>query len=123
MERRVYFILGDLLACIVAGAAGGWLAQLTVPGDWFVPIGMGTGMALGMLAGMIGGFLLTPFFGSIEVMLPAVLSGMVAGMGIGMRQTMAGIGPGDATLGGVMAGLLCLVFTYLVQAKLHGKTQ
>ena len=39
MERRVYFILGDLLSCVAAGAAGGWLTELAHPGACFVLIG------------------------------------------------------------------------------------
>ena len=68
MERRVYFILGDLLTCLVAGAAGGWLTQLAVPEGWFILIRMAIGMVLGMVAGMLAGFLFTPFFRSMELM-------------------------------------------------------
>ena len=63
MERRVYFILGDLLSCVAAGAAGGWLTELAHPGACFVLIGMAIGMVLGMVAGL----LLSPFFGSRPV--------------------------------------------------------
>ncbi len=123
MERRVYFILGDLLACIVAGAAAGWLTQLAVPGDWFVPVGMGIGMALGMLVGMFVGILFTPLFGSLETLLPASLAGMLGGTGVGMVHTISGIGPGDAAASGASSGLLCLVFTYLMQTRLNGEVE
>ncbi len=128
---RAYFIIGDLLACTLTGAAAAWLVQAVVPADWFVALGMLAGMALGMLAGAIGGFLFTPLFGAMEVMLPAALSAMVAGMGAGMAQTMAqttargsdGIGWSDATLGGALAGLACLTFTYFLQARLRGEVK
>ncbi len=83
---RAYFIVGDLLACALTGAAAAALVQAAVPADWFVAFGMLAGMALGMLAGAFGGFLFTPLFGAMEVMLPASLSAMVAGMGAGMAQ-------------------------------------
>ena len=63
MERRVYFILGDLLSCVAAGAAGGRLSLLVVPGDWFVLLGMVAGMVLGMIAGMLVGGLFSPLLG------------------------------------------------------------
>ncbi len=123
MERRVYFILGDLLTCVVAGAAAGWLTQLAVPGDWFVLIGIAIGVVLGMFAGMLGGLLFSPLFGSIELMLPASLSGMLGGLVVGMVQSVAGIGPGDAAWSGASVGILCLAFTYRMQARLPGEAQ
>jgi hypothetical protein len=121
MERRVYFIFGDLLACVVAGALSGWLTQLAVPGDWYVLAGMFVGMAMGMAVGMLTGILLSPFFGAFEVMLPASLSGMLAGMIVGMVYTMGDNSPADATISGAQLGLVCLVFTYVMQAKLQGE--
>jgi len=88
MERRIYFIVGDVLVCLVAGAGAGWLVQYVVPGHWYPLIGMVIGMALGMFVGMLAGFLFGPFFGAFEVMLPASLSGMLAGMIVGMAYTM-----------------------------------
>jgi len=125
MVWRVYFIIGDLLACTLTGAVAAWLAQAVVPADWFMALGMLIGMMLGMLAGVIGGFLFTPLFGAMEVMLPTSLSGMVAGMGAGMAQTMSidGIIWSEALLGGALAGLVCLAYTYLLQAKLHGEVK
>lgn len=128
---RAYFMVGDLLACALTGAAAAVLVQAAVPADWFVAFGMLAGMALGMLAGAFGGFLFTPLFGAMEVMLPASLSAMVAGMGAGMAQTMAqdasrvmdGIGWSEAALGGAVAGLACLAFTYLLQARLRGEAK
>lgn len=122
---RVYFVTGDLLACTLTGAAAAWLAHATISADWFVALGMLVGMALGMLAGVIGGILFTPLFGAMEVMLPASLSAMVAGMGAGMAQTMhaEGITWSQALLGGALAGLLCLAYTYLLQAKLRGEVR
>jgi hypothetical protein len=128
----LYFVVGDLLTCTVAGAAAGWLVQAVVSTDWFLAVGMAAGMGLGMLAGVVGGALFTPLFGALEVMLPAALSGMVAGMGAGMAQTLTqgpganvygGLGGSEAALGGALAGLACLVFTYLLQALVGGEVR
>jgi len=123
MERRLYFILGDLVAATACGAAGGWLAGLAVAGDWFVLFGVGVGMALGMLAGMIGGVLFAPFFGALEVMLPASLAGMMGGMAAGMLKAIAGIGVDQTLVVGAVAGLLAFAFTYLMQSRLRGAAE
>ncbi|MBL6932217.1 MAG: hypothetical protein ISR45_04655 [Rhodospirillales bacterium] len=121
METRVYFILGDLAACVLAGAAGGWLAHAGVPGDMSSFFAMFIGMFLGMVSGMICGFLLAPFFGAMEVMLPATLAGMIGGMVVAMQNAMAGVSPDDATWMGGAAGVACLAVTYFLQARLHGE--
>ena len=121
MERRIYFIVGDVLACLVAGAGAGWLVQYVVPGHWYPLIGMVIGMALGMFVGMFAGFLLGPFFGAFEVMLPASLSGMLAGMIVGMAYTMGENSPLDAAVSGAQMGLVCLAFTYFLQFKMRGE--
>ena len=123
MERRPYFIFGDLLACVSVGAAAAWLVWLVVPGGWFAPVGMAIGMVAGLLVGTVGGFLFTPFFGSMEISMPTVLTGMVAGMAGGMLPALTAAGAGTALWVGAAAGLLCLAYTYFLQARLHGEVE
>lgn len=123
MERRVYFLFGDLLACTVTGAAAAWLAQLAVPAGWIFPAGMALGMAIGMFAGALGGILFTPLFGSMEIAMPATLAGMAAGMVGGMLPTVAPGDAGTALWVGAAAGLVCLAYTYVLQARLHGEVE
>ena len=120
MERRPYFIFGDILACAATGAAAGWLVHALIPGAWFLPLAIVAGMALGMLAGMIGGMLFSPFFGGFEIIMPAALSGMAAGMVVAMLSAMAGTGPAAALGAGGATGLACLAYTYVLQALKHG---
>ena len=124
MERRPYFLIGDILACGVTGAAAALLAQLAVPGGWPAPpgmiVGMLLGMPLGMCAGILGGALFSPLFGAMEISLPTGLAGMMAGGLVGMCHGMAGIGAGTALLAGAVIGLLCLIYTYALQARLRG---
>jgi hypothetical protein len=127
LERRVYFLFGDLLACTVTGAAAAWLAWIAVPAGWIFPagmvIGMGTGVVIGMFVGLVGGILFTPIFGSMEISMPATLAGMVAGMAGGMLPALAAGGAGTALWVGAAAGLVCLAYTYVLQARLRGEVE
>lgn len=121
MERRLYFIIGDLVACAVSGAVGGWLAHAAVPGDLSTFFAMFIGMFLGMTAGMLASFLFGPLFGAMEIMLPASLAGMMAGMVVGMGHMFGVTGPDVAAWYGALTGVLCLGFTYFLQARLAGE--
>ena len=120
---RAYFITGDILACALTGAATAWLTQAVIPGDWFVALGMVAGMVLGLLTGTIGGLLFAPLFGGMEVMLPVSLTAMVAGMGAGMTLSMDGSNWSEIVLGGALAGLACLAFTYFLQVRVRGEVK
>ena len=123
LERRAYFIFGDILACAVTGAAAGWLAQAAIPGDWQPMIAMAVGMLLGFPVGVVGGILFTPLFGALEISLPAGLAGMMAGSVAGMLQAAAEVGPGTALWSGALVGLACLAYSYILQARLHGEVR
>ena len=124
MERRGYFVFGDVLASAAAGAAAGWLSWLAIPAGWTAPvwvaIGLILGMILGMVTGMVFGILFMPFFGAMEIVVPAMLSGLLAGMATGMLQPMTGIGAAEALLVGAVIGLACLTYTYALQAQIGG---
>ena len=92
-------------------------------GDGCVLRGIVAGRVLGMMAGMLVGGLFAPLFGAMEAMLPAALSGMAGGMVVGMMQATAGIGTADAAWSGAAVGILCLAFTYRLQARLHGEVE
>ena len=123
MERRLYFVFGDLLASAVTGAAAGWIIYAVIPGGWHALIGMALGMVLGMLVGTVCGLLFAPLFGDLEIALPVGLGGMVAGSAISMLRGMAEFGPGTALWAGALAGLACLAYTYVLQARLHGEAK
>ncbi|MBL4888388.1 MAG: hypothetical protein JKX97_00030 [Candidatus Lindowbacteria bacterium] len=118
MERRLYFVFGDVLACALAGGGAGLLAFYALPDDWLAVFGMLGGMGLGMIAGMLIGLLLSPFFGAMEVMIPAALAGMVSGMWVGMMHTTISLSDAIGTGSGI--GVLCLAFTYVRHVRLHG---
>lgn len=124
METRLYFLIGDLLACIVSGAAAAWLVWLAIPAGWAAPVWMPAGMVLGMVigtpVGVIGGVLFTPLFGAMEISMPAGLSGMAAGMLAGMATPMTEISATGAPGIGAAAGLVCLAYSYIRHAMLVG---
>ncbi len=123
MERRLYFIIGDLLNCALAGGAGGWLTWLVVTDGWPILAAIAVGMVVGMVAGMTVGFLFMPFFGAMEVILPAVLAGQMGGMVGGLMTAGEGAGLELAFLSGLPAGLLALIFVYLLQARFRGEAK
>jgi len=123
LERRPYFIFGDLLACTVTGAAAGWLIYAIIPVGWHLLIGMALGMVLGMLVGTVGGLLFAPLFGDLEVTLPVGLAGMMAGSATSMLRGSLEFGSGTALWVGALAGLACLAYCYFLQSRLHGEAK
>jgi hypothetical protein len=121
MERRLYFLAGDMLSNAVMGAFAAWLAAALVDPTWSMP----AGMFAGMLAGMGVGLLLMPvfvgLFGAMEVMLPVMLTAMLAGMVFGMAGAMLAPVLPMLLLGGGAIGILVLLLTYAVDAVLHGR--
>jgi len=89
VERRLYFVVGDLVACVGSGALAGWGGDALVTPSWNPLLAMLAGMTLGMLLTLMVDFAcFLPLFGSLEVMLPSMLSGMLAGMATGMAVAM-----------------------------------
>ena len=118
MERRPYFVLGDLAVNCATGGVTAWLASSVVPTGWGMAGGMVAGMILGMVIGIVLAFVFTPLFGALEVMLPAMLSGMLAGMGGGMMATQVGPMAFAPWQAGVAVGALSMAYSYFVQFRL-----
>ncbi|GMR23384.1 MAG: hypothetical protein BMS9Abin37_1805 [Acidobacteriota bacterium] len=117
MEKRLYFVIGDLFAnafvATVAVAMTAWL----IGGSW----GMIPGMLVGMVIGSVIAVLLSlgplaPMFGFMEVIAPCMLSGMLGGMWGGMWPLA-----GAATLRwGTGTGLVVIVLVYALNALMTG---
>ncbi|MDY6812118.1 MAG: hypothetical protein SV108_00365 [Pseudomonadota bacterium] len=113
MERRAYFIAGDLLANLSTGAVAGAASALLVGPGWPMWLAMPAGMLLGMLlASVLGVAVFFRYFGAMEVMLPTALTGMLAGMLAAMWATMAPLGLAPAALLGVLCGYAALGLVY-----------
>jgi hypothetical protein len=116
MERRLYFLIGDLLSNVGVGALVGLAVALFVNGAWPVVLAMIIGMLVGDLIALPVAFALSALFGAMELMLPVMLTGMIAGMLVGMWAAMMPLSGGStAVLGGVV-GLMVLVVTYALNA-------
>ncbi len=88
MERRPYFVLGDLLSCTVAGAAVALVVTRVVSPAWSQWLAMPVGMVLGMLVAVPVSLIFVVPFGFMEVLLPGMLVGMLAGMWAGMEVSI-----------------------------------
>lgn len=85
MEKRPYFIIGDLLANALVGTAAVAVTSWLIGGAWGMIPGMIVGMILGMIVALpLSLALLFPLLGVMEVMAPCMLTGMLGGMWGGM---------------------------------------
>jgi len=109
MEKRLYFVLGDLFVNAAAGIAAALTAHALVPSSWPPIAAMPLGMFVGAFSGSVVGFLFMPFLGAFEVMLPAMLTGMIGGM-ISSRL-------GDPALTGAFVGLAVVGWVYFLTAR------
>lgn len=108
MEKRLYFVLGDLFVNAIAGVAAALSAHALVAPSWHPLVTMPLGMCVGAVSASVVAFLFMPFFGAFEVMLPAMLTGMVAGMTGSML--------GAPVLSGASIGLAVVAWVYFLTA-------
>lgn len=117
MERRPYFVLGDLLVNVLVGALAASAARGLASIGWHPLVAMLAGMVAGMLVAVPVTVGFMPLFGAFEVMLPGMFTGMFAGMAAGMIQAMHGLTPGDAVVLGSAVGVLSLGWVYFLTAR------
>ena len=103
------------------GMAVAWLAVTIVDPSWSMPAGMFAGMFAGMGLALVLMPVFVGLFGAMEVMLPVMLTAMLAGMMFGMAAAMQVPGAPLVLLGGGLLGILVLLLTYAVDAKLRGR--
>jgi hypothetical protein len=118
IEVRPYFVFGDVLASAGVGAlAAAAVAWLGIP-SWPMVAGMLAGMMLGMFLGLVAVLAgLTILFGAMEVFVPCMLGGMLAGM-VGAMDSIGSLPP---ALAGALTGLATLLLVYVVNAFLSGE--
>ena len=119
MERRLYFLLGDLVSNAGVGALVG-LAVAALVGDTWPPVlGMVAGMLAGGVVALPAAVVLSVPFGAMELMLPVMVTGMTSGMLLGMLAAMGAMGAmprGTAAELGAIMGLVVLLITYGLNA-------
>ncbi len=121
MEKRLYFIFGDVLSNAAIGGLAGLGAAGLVSAGWHMLIGMGMGMIAGMGVSFLALVIFCPFFGAMEVMLPTMLTGMLSGMALGMAATMQTLYLSQAAGIGAMIGIGAMLVVFMFNAKLQGE--
>ena len=118
MEKRLYFIIGDLVANALVATVAVALTAWLIGGAWGMLPGMLVGMVLGMAIALpLTLALLFPILGVMEVMAPCMLSGMVGGMWGGMWP-LAGVA---IYQWGIGTGIAVVVIIYAVNAAMSGR--
>lgn len=123
METRLYFLFGDLLACVLVAVLTASACAAIFPASWpmvlLMPVSMVVGMILGLLIAVMAGLIY--FFGAMEIMVPTMFTGMVAGM----WGAMTGAGPefshASLALRGAILGLAVNVAIRGYSMALSGK--
>jgi len=117
MEKRLYFIIGDLLANAFVATAVVALTAWLIGGSWGMSAGMLVGMVIGTVAALILSLvLLVPILGAMEIFVPCMLSGMLAGMWGGMWPLdRAGV-----LQWGVGTGIAVFVIIYALNVVMTG---
>ncbi len=123
METRPYFLLGDLASNVLSGAAVGMLCAALIGESWNHTVAMIVGMVLGMIAILPLQLASNIFFGAFETMLPMMLTGMAVGMVVSMAAADRLVPWQEAAVQGGVIGLAVLMFTYLLNALLHGEVR
>ena len=121
METRPYFIAGDLSCSIVVGVLTAVAATATVSEAWPMLAAMVVGMVLGMAVAAVGILGFGPFFGMIELQMPAMLAGMLTGMVVAMTATTIPLASSTASVIGGTLGLTTFVAVWLADARLRAR--
>ena len=118
MEKRLYFVTGDILSNVVVGIVSVGVTTLLIGGS----MGMWPGMLAGMVVGMVLAMglsmgVLAPRLGIMEIMMPCMMTGMFGGMWGGMVS----LGIIDTLLWGAATGVTVLTVIYLLNAAISGQ--
>jgi uncharacterized protein YacL len=122
LERRSYFIAGDVLSNGLMGIVAAWLATSIVDSTWHMFVAMFVGMVVGMMLSLILMPVFVGLFGAMEVMLPVMLTAMLSGMVFGMASATQELTALEILLGGGLSGIVVLFLTYVADAGIRDKS-
>lgn len=123
METRPYFIVGDLTSNLATGALVGGVCALLLPTGWNMVAAMVLGMTIGSVISLPVAFLFTGPFGAMEIQIPVMLTGMVAGMATAMQSSLMATAFTDGARLGAFCGFGVLVATYVANALLKASAR
>jgi hypothetical protein len=119
MERRPYFLLGDLISNAGVGGLVAVVVALVVGESWPAWLAMVGGMLVGNLVALPAAVGLSVVFGAMELMLPVMVSGMLSGMVVGMRAASGPLSNSTVLTWGAALGLAALLATYALNAYIQ----
>jgi hypothetical protein len=115
------FIAGDFLSNVAFGALVGALATSAFHPGWGMLPAMLAGMVVGMALAFVWSTVVGIWLGAHESHMPAMLTGMCAGMCVSMVVAMEPFAVWRGAQLGASVGLVCLLFTYAMNALLRGE--
>jgi len=115
------FIVGDFLSNLAFGALVGALGAAAFHPGWGMLPAMFAGMAAGMALAFVWSTVIGIWLGAHESHMPAMLTGMCAGMCVSMLAVIEPLAIAHGVQLGAFVGLVCLLFTYLMNALLRGE--
>jgi hypothetical protein len=115
VEKRPYFLIGDLLTNSLTGAVVALACTSLFSEAWPHVLAMVAGMFVGSAVGMLLATLASVALGAFEVMLPVMTTGML----VGMLSATSAAELTEAAAGGALVGVGVLVLTYLLNARIH----
>ena len=104
--------IADFFIGTLSGAAMAFCIDLLIPSELNMIIGMLLGTLTGMAMMLVMMFLLIPFFGAFEVMIPLHANGMMVGMASGMLSTLPLVTSNHLTILGALIGFLVSLSIY-----------
>lgn len=117
----MFFQIGDFLSpVLIGGMTAAAVAGVVSPGSSML-LGMLIGMVLGLAVQIVGALFLMPLFGAFEVMVPAMLSGMAAGVLTGMLAASGVVGSPGVIGAGVILGAGVYGFVWCRNRALRGR--
>lgn len=120
MDKRLFYVVGDLVANVIIGVIVALTAWAIVGPTWNMWLSMGSMMALGMVLGLVLFFPFSIKLGAHETMIPAMYTGMWAGMFVGMIASMMPLTLRHAAELGAMVGAAEIIFIWIVNTLLRG---
>jgi len=117
----MFYQIGDFLSPVLIGGATAAAVAAVVSPDSSMLVGMLIGMVLGLPVQIVGALLLMPLFGAFEVMVPAMLSGMAAGVVTGMLAASGVVGGPGVIGAGVILGVGVYGFVWFRNRELRGR--
>ena len=122
METRPYFVVGDLSCSLVVSVLTAVAATAMVTQAWPMPAAMLVGMFLGMAVAAVGILVFGPFFGMIELQMPAMIGGMLTGMLVAMTAATRPLPASTASVVGASLGLMTFVAVWMADARLRARS-